>query len=798
VVIALVLASSLGMVMAVPVAANVSAATVTPLPNTAAAPAQYTIVFTTLEDLAKSADDDVRIEFPANTVVPVAYTPNSISINGTDVSGTTPVDVDIVGRMLTIDVPKDIPHGTVTVVFKSPDAGIVNPSTPGFYTLDVSTSREVTWVESAQYEITAGPVALYLKSQEPIEETGEIFDEFVASYDSIQDALDAADHLFWVHGAWKLYTECPTAGGYVGARIKVYPGTYDPIVIDTPGVEVVSTGGAGVTFIDGTVEPENGPAAVFISAGGVTFNGFTVKNAGVGIDADSWMDFDNDGIADIKGIHVVMLSNKNSAPIYDANGSPTSYTAYDARVNILNNVVYGGTSMGIAVFNTDGGACVLVSGNNVHDNQWDGFWASKLRQGVDIVDPVGPITGGLTACSEITNNTFADNGQGWNELDGYDMASSDNGIQIMSASGPPKTLYIVGNDISGNSNAGIYLGDDINDMVVIKFNQIENNDVFGISSHLSPYPLYSIVCIYNDIAGNGVWGIKNWEGLDEAYPPDFDDILVATLNYWGDLSGPSCGPLPKAHEPSQQSLALGQGDAVSHWVEYKWWLTSSFKDVREDLIRYYGSDCYGEDFGFQDEPIVPLEQGWNTMSTPVPLDERADQMGEICALGGWMQNYLGGYSYDPASGWTLLTGSYQLLPLRAVYVKMAGSDMLPILLRTTNYMPARNLAVGWNLVSLNAPFWTEGISDMPVDEALSSIEGSWGNAISPAMPGQEESWVCTPSTASGYDMYIGDGYWVFITKATTLAGFRMAPWYLDDWEMGILNCELPPWMQPRP
>jgi hypothetical protein len=784
VVIALVLASSLGMVMAVPAAANVSAAAVTPLPNTAAAPAQYTIVFTTLEDLAKSADDDVRIEFPAGTTVPGSYLINSISINGTDVSGTPPVDVDIVGQMFTIDVPKDIPHGTVTVVFKLA-AGIVNPSTPGLYTLDVSTSREVTWVESQQYEIIAGPVALFLKYQHSLEECGYVDDEyeFIASYDTIQEALNEADTLFG-ENAWKLYTECPTNGGYIGAKIKVYPGTYDPIVIDTPGVEVVSTGGAGVTFIDGTVEPSE-PAAVFISAGGVTFNGFTVKNAGVGIPADSWMDFDSDGIADIKGIQVVMLSEKNNAFIYDKDGNPiVDCSAYDARVNILNNVVYGGKSMGIAVFNSDGGACVLVNGNNVHDNQWDGFWASMLRQGVDIVDPAGPITGGLTACSEITNNTFADNGQGWNELNEYTMASSDNGIQIMSATGSPKTLYIVGNTISGNSNAGIYLGDGINDMVVIKFNQIEDNDVFGISSHMtSPY---NIACVYNDIMGNGVWGIKNWY--------TGDGYLVAALNYWGDLSGPSCGPAPAPHEASQQSEALGKGDAVSHYVIYKWWLTSSFEDVQTDLIRYYGSDCYGSLFSPPTTPIVPLEQGWNTMSTPVPLDERADQMGEILALGGWMQNYILGYSYDPASGWQLVTGSYQLLPLKAIYVKMAGPDILPILLRTTNYMPARNLAAGWNLVSLNAPFWTEGISSMSVDQALSSIEGSWGNAISPAMPGQQDSWVCTPSTAGGKSMYIGDGYWVFITKPTILAGFRMAPWYLDDWEMAILNCQLPPWM----
>ena len=50
------------------------------------------------------------------------------------------------------------------------------------------------------------------------------------------------------------------------------------------------------------------------------------------------------------------------------------------------------------------------------------------------------------------------------------------------------------------------------------------------------------------------------------------------------------------------------------------------------LIRYYGSDCYDSDFAPQETPIVPLKQGWNMMSTPVALDENADEMGEIIGL----------------------------------------------------------------------------------------------------------------------------------------------------------------------
>lgn len=800
VVIAVVLAASLGMVMVMPVAAAVGPATVTPYPPNMSNAAEYSITFTTNEDLAITADDDIRIRFPADTVVPGAYNNTSISINGTDVdTGVAGVDVTVTPatREFIIDVPEDIAAGTLTVVFKGPvpgpNAGIVNPSTKGFYTLQVSTSREVSWVESYEYEITGpmGPVDLYLKH---VAECGYIEHEYVNSYDYIQEALDMADTLFLdgPYWGWYGYAEMPGECNYVGARVEVHPGTYDEmIVIDTPFVEVVAPDGATIDA-DG-LEPSdsNYPAAVAITAGGVTFDGFTVINAGVGVDADgTWPDVDLDTYADIKGILVYMDSAKNQVPIHDAEEVVIADTyAWMARVNILNNEVYGSTAHGIAAWS----ACVLVTGNNVHDNEFDGFFGYDVFVGVETLDPTA-FTHGLSACTEINDNTFADNGEGRDEFD-IDYPSTDNGIQIWSAyANPPETIYIVGNEIYRNSNAGIYLGDGIQDKVIIKLNQIEDNDVFGISSHMR-YPKYDIVCIYNDIAGNLVWGIKNWEGVDDVWLPDDDDVLIATLNYFGHLSGPSCGPAPVAHDPSQQSLALGQGDAVSHWVEYKWWLTDSFKDVRDDLIRYYGSDCYDEGYVVQTTPIVPLYQGWNTMSTPVALDQRADTMGEIAALGGWMQNYVIGYSYDPVSGWDLLDANFQLKPLEAVYVRMAGPDTLPILLRATNYMPARDLAAGWNLVGPNFGFWSQNTWSMPVDETLSSIAGSWGVALSPDMPGQQEAWACTPATAHDEDMYVGDGYWVFVTQPTTLAGFRMAPWYLQDWEMNILACQLPPWWQ---
>jgi hypothetical protein len=195
------------------------------------------------------------------------------------------------------------------------------------------------------------------------------------------------------------------------------------------------------------------------------------------------------------------------------------------------------------------------------------------------------------------------------------------------------------------------------------------------------------------------------------------------------------------------------------------------------------------------EPIISLDEGWNTLSVPIALDEAADQLGEISTLGNWMQNMIIGYSYDPTSGWQLLGSDFQFLPLEAVYVKMSGEDLFPVLLRNTIWLPQRALEPGWNLVGLNGNIWSEEFDDiitsMNVEDALVSIDGSWSTAVSPSMPGQYESWVCTSNNAGDYDMFVGDGYWVFVTESTTLAGFSVAPWYLNEWEIDILNCQLP-------
>ncbi|MCH8864309.1 MAG: hypothetical protein IIB13_02940, partial [Chloroflexi bacterium] len=177
--LALVMVLSLNLVMAAPAAATVSTPAVTVNPITATSPAEYTIVFTTNQDLAEAIPDDIRVEFPIDTTMPGSITPANVMVNGNAVTSAT-----MVGRMVTLEVSVDVPAGAVTVVFAAA-ADIQNPSTAASYTLEVSTSREVTPVTSSSYTITDVPpsVPTVTDVNPPKANQGETLDVFIRGDD---------------------------------------------------------------------------------------------------------------------------------------------------------------------------------------------------------------------------------------------------------------------------------------------------------------------------------------------------------------------------------------------------------------------------------------------------------------------------------------------------------------------------------------------------------------------------------------------------------------------------------------
>jgi uncharacterized repeat protein (TIGR01451 family) len=148
---------SLGLVMAAPAAANVSAATVTNAPQTVKTAATYTVAFTTTAALFLAGPSTITITFPVDTTVPTDTTQynGKVKVNDTTCPDGT---VTAAAQAVTINVPKDIPAGSVTVVIDKA-AEVKNPTTvKATWKLTVKTSAETVAVDSAVYS-TVAPAA---------------------------------------------------------------------------------------------------------------------------------------------------------------------------------------------------------------------------------------------------------------------------------------------------------------------------------------------------------------------------------------------------------------------------------------------------------------------------------------------------------------------------------------------------------------------------------------------------------------------------------------------------------------
>jgi hypothetical protein len=220
---------------------------------------------------------------------------------------------------------------------------------------------------------------------------------------------------------------------------------------------------------------------------------------------------------------------------------------------------------------------------------------------------------------------------------------------------------------------GIWLGDmSAQCGVRILRNDIETNAAFGVSSwaqddgnvdesdtsdYYEPttFAEVDVIFKYNDVIGNGLWGVKNWAfdysawgTLTNSGSGEGGPLFNAKENYWnycdGALppprsnspqqpsctpGGPSAGPAPCAHDLDQRNpYAKGLGDAVDKGTFYNPWLASEFETVYYGGT-YQGRRAYGSD-------TLMLQPGWNTLAAPLPLDNSYDTVAEIETLGTFL------------------------------------------------------------------------------------------------------------------------------------------------------------------
>lgn len=823
--IALVLALSLCLMTGVPVLA-LEPPTVDVEPPTINAAAKYTVTIKTTKDLSATADDDIRIAFPEGTIVPADYVPNSISINGTDVVGDDPINViiDPVTRKFTIDVPIDISASEDAVVIFKTEAGIVNPSITGTYQLIVSTSTEIDPIASVAYSITAPTIS----KLEPdsgnmgdtmwVEVTGtnfvgdavtDVSDTDINFGDGINvlqtryvspTSIDCEIEIITAGGArtvlaialgtgvtftanitgtpqvdvWEKYTpdddilpadwdeftleaqtetmsyatiQAAEAACDGTETVVVHAGTYEEGVSTSLEITLLSLSGADSTIIDG------GSTGIIVDVwAAATIDGFTIKG-----DATS---IGQRGLR-VRGANVSGFVIQNNKFI-DLRSDNIFVTSTDGVIN--SGTIDSNTCTGTGDDATEGRSGILVqsySNNAISDvkitnNTLSGFSADEVNA-IGVAQEAG-------AVSAIT-------------VQGNIISDSYRGISLWGdVTGMTGTEAISDNTITGCTAGFKASGGDAVAFDLVE-NTITDNTLYGVWLHTAEPAAQTVTIKYNDLSGNGEWGIFNDWTETVAYD------VVATYNWWGHISGPSAGTGTYA------STALGSGDAMSREVA-TWdpWLTETQAKTVEDGIAYLGS-------------TTPLEAGWNTLSVPLALKDSANTLTEIEALGDFLTatNWEVAYQYNPEltpeyGGWENIgTIETDLMPCRGYYIKILGIDDVnfPVLYNGTLGLPAYDLVAGWNLVgSAFGIDRTDGFgiattSDTTdgqklVVDALDSIKAKCSVIVSPTMPSQTDPWVTTMTIeADGgtTKMIVGEGYWVFMTDSATLAGFEITPIY---------------------
>ncbi len=323
------------------------------------------------------------------------------------------------------------------------------------------------------------------------------------AFDAIQEAVDAAAD---------------------GNTIKVLDGTYDEeVTIDKDNLTLRSL---SMPVIRPSTTPTNHGAAIYISADGVTVDGFeidgtTVCDNGIYGWETSGLTIKNNVIHGAvnawDGCGILLISWGNTPTVYD---------------NLIqNNEVYDTGRMGIMVMEYGSTwtltSDITITGNTVYDT-WQVGWG----------DHGGSIQINVAKDCSITNNLVYD--------------SNDRGIYMFGSASGNK---IFGNTITNNP-IGI---------------QIWISGEGGSSIDWQSETPTSPMVISNDIYDNDTGAIST----NIAGP---NMVMDAEYNWWGDISGPNdpCGIEETTgvvcYDTSVIKNEDGLGDAVTENIDYCPWL----------------------------------------------------------------------------------------------------------------------------------------------------------------------------------------------------------------------------------
>jgi len=289
----------------------------------------------------------------------------------------------------------------------------------------------------------------------------------------------------------------------------------------------------GLQFIDCQVDNNDGL--------GVYLNG---KVTGLYISGGSFSNNDADNTdATACGIYAANLNVGFASP----------------KPNVIENTVVNGNPRGMFLW-TNGGPSFMIDGVTASGNTATG--------GITVL-----VKGGTLSDLQVINTTANGNAQ-WGiytlttagiignvTIDNVEVRN--NGFWGIYIRGYSATAPVQGGLISNsriiNNNPGIYLNGNVSGVSIISNEILDNTGLTGID--VSDGAAAGNVAHFNQIVGNGM-GVSN---------ADPDDVFDATLNWWGDVSGPK-------HTGSWYYGSVeitnpdGLGDEVTDYVLYEPWI----------------------------------------------------------------------------------------------------------------------------------------------------------------------------------------------------------------------------------
>lgn len=293
-----------------------------------------------------------------------------------------------------------------------------------------------------------------------------------------------------------------------GDIIRVFNGTYHENLVVNRSMTLTGNGSSNTTIVGGG----NGDV-VTLNANGTTMTGFTVMNSGF------WF----------AGIHVA-ANNTNITNVQCRENYFGIDLFYSNGSIIERSVCRNNSGRGIYVYRSNR---IELSENECDWNNYSGISLNSSHN-IDVIDNICSNNGnfGIRVTNsdycDLMNNTAKENGDA-----GVGFFSSNNGsVMNSSLQSNVRGIKIVGsrdititNSSIHNNTIGILFASSPDNNVVI-WNQIENNSEFGIQ-------------------------VK-----------DQDVVVNATMNWWGDETGP--------HHWSDNSK--GKGNTVSNDVIFNPWI----------------------------------------------------------------------------------------------------------------------------------------------------------------------------------------------------------------------------------